>query len=249
MEHYPLETSVDSQLELKIAMGKVPGFSTIHKFGTTEVAGTTLNDVWSFSGTKQYALSGVPMYIWSDNITDVTDIFIAGLDENWEMKTAVVTIAGQTAVEIPGLWTRIFKMRNVGAPLFAGNIYISRTNTAAGGAPLIADIEAMATALTQGTQMTQYTVPAGHTAFIKNFFASTEKGKDVKTYGFFRPFGGVFTAEEILSTFESPVAKVLPYLSFPEKSDFVVRAVSDVSNTFVSGSYDIILVKNDPHLI
>jgi len=245
MSHYPLDESIDSSIDFKIATGRIPGFSAVHKFGATEIANTVLSDIWSFGGIKQYATTGVPIYMWS-TAADVTNIQISGLDENWNLKTVTVALTGTTPVTLPGLWIRIFRGRNEDPAAFTGTIYIARSLAAA---PAQADVEAELTAVTQGSQMTHFTVPAGYTAFIKNFFIGTEKGADVKGYGFHRAFNGNFNAEEILSTYQGSVSKILPYLPFPEKSDFVIRTISDTPNTFVAGSYDIILVQNDPHLI
>jgi len=248
MSHYPQDEAIDSSIDFKIQTGRIPGFRAVHKFGSTEIGSTVLQDIWSFGGIKQYATVGIPMYMWSTVDTDATDIQIEGLDENWDLKTITVAVAGNAVVTIPGLWTRIFKCRNVGPPEFTGIIYISRTIATAPAAPLFAVAEAKIEPLTQGTQMTHYTVPAGYTAFIKNFFLGTEKGVETKGYGFFRPHGGVFSAEEILAMYQGSVSKVLPYLVFPEKADFVIRAIADTTNSFMAGSYDIILVQNDPHL-
>jgi len=249
MGHYPQDLAIESELDFKIATGRVPGFTSIHKFGSTEVGSTVLQDIWSFGGLKQYATEGVAMFMWSTVDEDATDIQIFGLDENWELQSATVAVTGNTVVAIPGLWTRIFKGRNEGPPVFTGVIYIARSAASAPAAPLIAVAEAKLEPITQGTQMTHYTVPAGHTAFIKNFFLGTEKGVETKGYGFHRSFGGVFNAEEILAMYQGSVSKLLPYLAFPEKSDFVIRAIADTTNSFMAGSYDIILVQNDPHLI
>jgi len=248
MAHYPQDDAIDSQLDFKIATNRVPGFTAVHKFGSTEVGSTVLQDVWSFGGIKQYATAGVTMYMWSTVDEDATDLTIEGLDENWNPQSITIGITGNTVVTLPGLWTRIFKGRNEGPPEFTGIIYISRSSATAPAAPLIAVAEAKLEPVTQGSQMTHYTVPMGHTAFIKNFFIGTEKGAAVKGYGFHRQPGGIFNAEEILATFQSPISKVLPYLAFPEKSDFVIRAIADNPNSFIAGSYDIILVQNDPHL-
>lgn len=249
MTSYPIEQALQGELDLKIQMGKVPGFIGIHKFGSTETADTVLKDVWSFNFNKQYATVGVAMYIWSTDNTDTTEITINGLDENWQQKTEVVILTGNTPALIPGLWTRIFRARNLTPPPFVGTLYISRTTTAAPGAPLAADAEGSLLPLTQGTVMTHFTVPAGHTAFIKRFTVGTVKGKDIRAYGFNRTEGGTFRAEEVLTAFETTATKELPSLKFTEKSDFVIRALADVSNTFISATYDIILVQNDPHLL
>lgn len=248
MSHYTLEAAVDSDLILKIAMGRVPGFSRVHKFGSTEVGNTTLSDIWGFDGNKVYSTVGVTNYIWSTNNADNTEITVSGIDENWNLQTQLVTLQGNTAVAIPGSWLRIFRARNETPAAFAGEVYISKTATAAPGVPLIADAEAHVVAITQGTLMSHFTVPAGYTGFVYSFSTATTKGKDVRAYGFHRDFGGVFNAEEILTTYEGTPIKALPWLGFTEKSDFVVRGSSDVSNTFISATYDLLLVKNDPHL-
>lgn len=246
MSHYTLEEKVE--LELKIAMGRVPGFSLIHKFGATEVGDTTLKDVWGFTGNKVYSETGVTNYIWSTVDTDDTEITVFGLDENWNLQTRLVTLQGNTPVAIPGLWLRIFRARNETPLAFTGNVYISKTTATAPAAPLIAAAEAWLLPVTQGTLMTHFTVPVGFTAFIYRFTTGTVKGKDIRSYGFHREPGGVFNAEEILTTYEGTPHNPLPYLRFNEKSDFVVRSQSDVSNTYISASYDLILIQNDPHL-
>jgi len=247
MSHYTLEQALDSELDFKIMMGRVPGFRIVHKFGAMEDANTTLRDVWSFPFDKTYATTGVILYAWS-TAADVTEMTITGLDENWAIVTKVVTLTGVTPVTLPGLWTRVFRVRNETPLAHVGTVYFSRGVTNAPGVPVVGEAEASSLPLTQGSQMCHFTVPAGHTSFVKNFHISTTKGKDVRAYGFHRDFGGIFNAEDILSTYQASDTKPLPYLPFSEKSDFVIRGLSDVTNTYIGATFDLILVQNDPHL-
>ena len=94
-------------------------------------------------------------------------------------------------------------------------------------------------------QMCQYTVPAGHTAFILNGNSNVGKGNDGTGKFKYRIYGSNFqTAMTFLlyqSTFDYEFKAPL---ALPEKSDIDVTLLASNANTPCSCAYSMVLINN-----
>lgn len=168
----------------------------------------------------------------------VTDILISGLGPDLALQdSVVVTTNGTTPVPIPGLWSRILGMRNVGAVSADVSVIVR-----AAGASVEPYCEL--DPLTQRAFTGMYSVPAGYSGQIITVIGSMEKtsgndagatfrlsqkqqgGIEVTDFGF-----GIQRSGTTSVTFDS----VIPF-GIPEKSDIVVRG--DVST---DGTIDLLL--------
>jgi hypothetical protein len=159
------------------------------------------------------------------------------------MQVATVTCTGFTGVALPGTWIRTFRIKNTGTTNNAGIIYVSTdSNTVADGVPdPITTVRAQISVGKNQTLMAIWSVPAGHTAYLTNFYASAA-ATTVKTSEIIlwvRPFGGVFQVKKIFSINSGTTAQL--HYDFPlniaAKSDVRITANSNASSD-VSAGFD-----------
>jgi hypothetical protein len=94
-------------------------------------------------------------------------------------------------------------------------------------------------------QMAQFSVPAGHTAYILNGNANMGKGNDGFGKFKYRMYGGSFQTAMTFLLFQSTFDyKFEAPLALPEKSDLDVTMLASVSGTACSCAYSLILIAN-----
>ena len=98
---------------------------------------------------------------------------------------------------------------------------------------------------TQGqTQIAQYTVPAGKTLYIIDWFFALKTGKSTDMQFYVRPFGGCFNVKKRLVLDEAGIQTWKPYLKVTEKSDIDIRVLASTGSHEVSSGFNSILVDN-----
>jgi len=252
----------DNSSGLSIAEGKVTGKTFIHKFGTALDfdKGDGEVDVWDGAEDGEpyeamtYTFSTIADIdrISAEDNADTQDIEIQGLDTNWELITQTVTLTGQTPAIIPVPLIRVFRMKNDNSADLAGHVFCFVNSSTSSGVPDDpTKLRAVIHPDAQQTEMAIYTIPAGKTGYIRDWYASSAGGnKDtniiirLKT----RNFGKVFNLKHRMSW-----AGTIPYQHFytepegpfPEKTDIKmtteVTAVG-VTGAAVSAGFDIVLV-------
>ena len=229
-----------------VGSGEYSNMSAVHKFGLVE---GNFSSSWSTIWTPADTASTV-LYPWghSSGVVSVVStstqdgptgsgtltILVQGLDLNYEPAQELITLNGTNPVlgQVP--FSRVFRSNAVTGDSNVGDINISI------GGDLVAQIAA-----DYGqTLQCAYTVPAGKTAYLKDFQASTSKNQEIIIGIFRRDLGGVFriTASMALyqmsasHTFEVPVR-------IEEKTDIDVR-IKGSTNATVSCDFELILVDN-----
>ena len=229
-----------------VGSGEYSNMSAVHKFVLVE---GNFSSSWSTIWTPADTASTV-LYPWghSSGVVSVVStstqdgptgsgtltILVQGLDLNYEPAQELITLNGTNPVlgQVP--FSRVFRSNAVTGDSNVGDINISI------GGDLVAQIAA-----DYGqTLQCAYTVPAGKTAYLKDFQASTSKNQEIIIGIFRRDLGGVFriTASMALyqmsasHTFEVPVR-------IEEKTDIDVR-IKGSTNATVSCDFELILVDN-----
>ena len=153
--------------------------SVVHKFGKGAVAGSAPSDIVIWDGlpnTYTYIDPVVPVTLFasSSDTGDEQVVEVQGLDANWEMQTAYVTLNGRTPVVMNNtLWIRVFRAINRGTTNFAGDIYIAESDVYTNGVPdTPAKWKAKITIGFNQTLMAMYTVPVGKIGYISNFYST-----------------------------------------------------------------------------
>ena len=172
--------TVQEPYELQVAKGQVVGASTVNKFGSNPDVGTTEETIWTNGGNITWPAAAFTAYIVSSDAADASagtgarTVTVSGLDADYKVKTASVTLNGTSAVAISGTWLRI------------NRAFVTSSGTGGGAAGTITIQDVGATVvyanLSAGnqTQMAVYTVPAGHTLYLDQitFTAAVSTGSN-----------------------------------------------------------------------
>ena len=243
---------------LEVAQGNITGQSLIHKFGWAEDINTGAPQaVWDGQSDTaggypdaDYTMpsdTAVTMYISSSNATDTQDYEIQGLDANFVAQTVTQTAAGQTVTEIGSgkTWTRVFRVKNVGATDNAGIIFINNADDHTAGVPdVAANIAAIVTIGNNQTLMAIYTVPAATTAYLLRAYYSCGKGEDFQVNLCARPLNGVFQIKDKQFLYQRYMENDFEGgVSFAAKTDIMVKASSvTTTNKPMAAGFDLLLV-------
>lgn len=244
-----------------VAEGNVPGYSIYEKFGEAPVVTTSTDpaDVWDgagISGAELYTFSSSADIdsISSSNGSDTQDIWVEGLDANYNLVQQTVTLTGQTTATLGTPLMRVFRMVNVGSTDIVGVVYCYINGaTVSSGVPTVSTtIRAMINDGNNQTLMCIYTVPAGKTAFFWGGYVSISRGPASAAYCDFtwraRTVGSVFAVKSRIScqsagrsswdyTYKAPI-------TLPEKTDILIRC-EEVSGTVgASGGFTVVLKDN-----
>ena len=254
----------DAESGLAIAKGDVTNTSFIHKFGNAPDFDTGDNTVTIWDGANDasldemaytYSATAAIDSISSSNAGDTVDIEIQGLDTNYDLVNQTITLTGQTRAALSTSLIRVFRLKNVGATDLVGNCYVYENTAISGGVPTdTTKVRAMIENGNNQTLMALYTIPAGYTGYMRDWYASSSGANKSASYVvdlFARPFGQVFQLKHrsaisddgttyIQHKYEEPEV-------FSEKTDIEMRvtlADSTITAASISGGFDIVLVQN-----
>lgn len=262
-------TISDNSDGLAIAEGNVTGKTFVHKFGESLDFDQSDGEVTIWDGANDTLFSGSPPMAYtysssadiglisSSNVGDTQTIEMQGLDGSGNLVTQTITLNGQTDVDISATGTdleRVFRMKNTDSTNVAGVVYL-RTNGSAqtSGVPDTANtVRAIINNGNNQTLMCVYTVPAGKTGYMRNWFASTagaSRSSEYKLKLKARPSGGVFQVKHVSAVSDDGSSVFQHSYEEPE----VFEAGTDIELTVemllaaatqadVGGGFDIVLV-------
>ena len=255
---FPVDAIVSAQIsenyELQVAKGNISGTVGLYKFGVNPDVNGTEEDIWSVGGTYSFATNASTRIVNSSSGSDVNStgtgawqVYIEGLDENWELASETVDLNGTNNRTTSNQYRRVFRAYVITAGTSgtaAGTISIRQT---AGGT-----IMAQIPVGDNQTLMSIYTVPAGKTLYLTNVTLSsgaTPGNGSATDHSIFkmkiRPFGGVFTTQLQKHTIETIDDNYIIPLVVTEKSDIVMTAqMVGTTNVQVSGIFQGYLVDN-----
>ena len=233
--------NVTGTYEMNIAQGLVPGTSSVFKAGyNPSIQNNTEESLWGGSNIYPWSAWGVggTLSCVSASASDTGTMDITGLrSSDWTQITETVTMNGTTPVVTTNSFIRINNLHyhGVSTAVNAGNISISRNGTVVG---LIEQEFGV-------SQMAQYTVPAGYTAYIQQGTANMGKGNDGTGKFKYRLYNDSFQTAMVFLLYQSTFAYHFGVpLALPEKCDVDVTMFASVSGTACSCQYDIILIAN-----
>jgi hypothetical protein len=252
----------DAESGLAIAKGDVIGHSFVHKFGRAPDFDTGDGEVTVWDGANDaltnemqynYSATAIIDSLVSSNSGDTQAIKVEGLDSSYALVTQTITITGQTRKALDTNLIRVNRLINVGSTDIAGNVYCYEDTALTAGVPIdTTKIRAIIIDGSNQTEMAVYTVPAGKTGYLRQWFASSSGAKKTTNYLTklkARPFGQVFQLKH-----SSSIADAAPYIhsyiepeAFTEKTDIEMTAsITDtgITEAAVSAGFDIVLVDN-----
>jgi len=241
--------------DLQVSRNQIMGHQNIFVSGTNVSLGTSYSTVWSQSGLYSYLSSASVLEISSSSAADIAagtgarTVTIYGLDGNYNQINEVITLNGQTAVNTVNSYLRVFHLavNTAGSGGAAAGTIYAGTGAVTAGVPAV--IYGTYTA-SGGSSACIYTVPAGYTGYIYDFyvsFGSTTANVFARVGLFARPNGGVFdnSVQGVSANGGSFVTPLSFPLAFSEKTDIEVRGLGTTSGGTITANFTIVLIKND----
>jgi hypothetical protein len=251
---------------LSIAEGNVTGKSFVHKFGNAPDFDQGDGEVTVWDGAEegtaweqmvyQYSSTADIDSISSSSGSDTQDIIVEGLDTNWAFVSQTATLNGQNRVALTTSLIRCFRAYNDNSTILAGHVFVYVNTTLGSGIPVdTTKIRAIIDPLNQQTEMAVYTVPAGKTGYIRDWYASTAGANRSSNYPIklkTRLFGKIFRLKHVSALSDNGTSAYQhqykePEGPLPEKTDIEMTCemtASGGTNGNISAGFDIVLVDN-----
>lgn len=256
---------------MAVSLGLINGVSAIRKsafIGGLQSA-TGPREIWDFGspaeGDRDYiypadGTAPIDSISSSDN-GDNQLVRIDGLDIDGNFVSQEFNLTGQTrkALTTP-LW-RVDQIINIqpsntanrnAAENFTGKIYLYENTAITLGVPNdLTKVRGFVYDGNNRTLMSQYTIPAGKVGIMVGFAThAVYKGTaSILIDAYLRPYGGLFSREEIRGLNTSGTGVVQEELQiltvFDEKTDIVITADTDTNNAGASIRYSIVLFDKD----
>ena len=97
-----------------IALGQIPGYSSVNKFGENPDVdtGTGPEDVWDYGGMYTFSTSADITQISSDDNSDTQVLTVIGLNSAWAEVTQTKTLTGTTPATLDTPLIRVYRAYN-----------------------------------------------------------------------------------------------------------------------------------------
>ena len=229
--------------DLQVARGQIYGHSTVNIYGFQVSVTTTNIPVWEVAGAYTYPASAVTMKLASSVNTGQdlsgTTILIQGLDANYNPISETLALTGTTAVDTVKSYLRINGM-SVSSGIPTGTITLKNAAGSATYAQINPSIGR--------SQMSIYTVPAGHTFYLSRIDAYTSANGSSADWVQYRnvqtsPSGVITLTQQAPFVNNYNAQRVMPR-PFPEKTDIQLQAKTSANTYAVSIAAEGYLVKD-----
>lgn len=221
-----------------VAGGYIADHLHIHKFGYNPAVSTIYEDIWARSGKIAHETSAAVATIDSNLSNFGCEITMEGLDGNYDQISETVTLDSNGDATTTQTFLRINRAFVSGDTEISNvvRIQINGSN------------QAQIDVAHQQTMQAIYTIPAGYTGYLQSLSVGLQsKDKDAEVKIDVCEFGGVQRTRDYLSFSQNFIEKHYPVpLAFPEKSDIKLQAKITGADTLMSGTFDLIIVANDP---
>ena len=234
----------NTQFELNVSAGIMTEMANVHKFGSVVSTSAVYDTVWTEAGAYEFPESAGTITVVSTSAQDksvgtgASSIVVQGLDADYNEVQESITLNGTVGVSGTVSFLRTHRAFVDYGNTNAGNITVSIGST----------VHCAIAANMGQSQVAFYTVPAGKSAFLKQFTATQNKNQENAVRMFQRQYeeGATkpFRLVTELNLYGSNFIKPYSYpVFFPEKTDIEVRAYTG-SNCTVSSTFDILVADN-----
>jgi len=244
-----------SDFMLSVAMGQKQGYSQVNKFGQNHsIASGATEDIWDGSINYVFPTTASITHIRSavnSAITRGSTIEVQGLDANWDLVVQTQDLDGTdstTEVALDTPLIRVFRMKVLEDAVMDQDIWAGDDDF------VVADAKAIIEAGNNQTLMAIYTVPAGKTAYMTGYYASTTestgkqpKSTEIRLWAADRANGYEFQLKHAIGIPKAGSGvghQFLPYVKFTEKTDIKLTGSPDSEIGNIAGGFDLILVDN-----
>jgi len=244
-----------NSIELDYARGLHSDIFVVHKFGNNPAVSNSGDDIWQDGGAYNWLTTAIALRVKAGGDanddsagTGARTITIEGLDENWDLASESLTLAGASA---SAATTTTFIRINRAFVVTCGT-YTS-ANTANIHIETTAGVDVADIAAGEGqTQIGLYSIPRGYKAYLTRLEVEVDSAKSCTITLYKREQADVVTApfgsKRIISRFSGVLGiqtlKYDAYKVVDEKSDIWAYAIKDSAGTApVNVNWDLILVK------
>jgi hypothetical protein len=248
-----LISSTPLESTLRISRGIVPGHIGINKFGgSPSVASNTTEDVWDGQGTYSFPSTAdiTHLSMAADQVAMRGEtIEVEGLDADWNLVLQTKTLNASnttTAVALNTALRRVFRMSVLANVVADQALHAKNVGAGITYATIVAG--------NNQTLMAIYTVPAGKTGFLTNYYADVvritgadPKGSDFRLWVADRANGYEFQLKHAQAASDAShkvVHHFRPYLVVTEKSDIKITAKPIGAAAEAHAGFDLYLVDN-----
>ena len=239
----------DSNYYFNVARGLIPGHVILTRNGyNPSVSQDVETSIWVEGGIYPHGTwtTAQKLYVISTSAADTgQSITIEGLDSNYNLQSETITTSGLTAVATQYNYIRIHTARVTSASNNSANAGEITFRLTGGTGTVVAHMRAGFGI----TKLSQYTVPAGKTAYVTYGSATQFRGGAGNIGGqirmLVRPYGGAFNmvyiAEVVNGQFRDDFTAPLVV---PARADIDIRCIADGNNTAFGATYQIVLIDN-----
>jgi hypothetical protein len=241
---------------LLVPMGIYPGITSINKFGRNgDVDGGETQEIWDGALAYTYPTDTTAMTHIRSAVDSATTrgavIEVQGLDANWDLVVQTKALDGTnstTEVALDTALIRCFRMKVLDGSVMDQDIWLGDDDF------VVTAAKAIITAGNNQTLMAMYTVPAGHTAYLTNYYAhsnplsgSNVTSNSIRLWATDNVNG---YARQLKHDVGLPddghfIHNFSPYYRFAEKTDIVMTSSPvAVQAVDVSAGFDLIVVDN-----
>ena len=234
-------TGRNEPFDLQVGRGQITGHQSVFLFGySASITNAAFIPAWENTAAYTYPASAVAMSIVSTSASDTAvQIIIYGLDINYNPINETVTLTGTTPVVTNTLFFRVNQL-----DVLPNSVNPVGVITAKNGGVTYGQIAVD----TGQSNMSVYTVPAGHTFYGNHVGAWSSTSVTSGVYATFRaqilsPAGTKYVVSQapFLNTFE--FAANFP-LTFTEKSDVQLQFKSSGAGLAIGTILEGVLIKN-----
>ncbi len=194
-------------------------------------------DVWSVGGTLVRLSTAEKIVVAS---TDVIDIIIRGVDNDYNLLTETLTLS-------VGATTTINEFLSVYSSQVAPDSAVVNAANITGTAEVAGDVQFRIDAGNGQTEMCHYVVPDGHTAFLNGLHSTSSRNDDAIIRLQLSVDGAAYIAKYVneISDASPPVTFGGNPVAIGEKTWVRFRAQGKTVNTRVSVNYQLVLYANE----
>jgi hypothetical protein len=159
-----------------VASGTIPTDLVVTKFSANEVVGTTYEDIWDGPASSlTYLTTAATLEAISDSVNDTAagtharKIIVYGLDENWDLISEEITLAGTSASSATtATFIRVYRaiVSEVGAYGNANDGNITIRVSSAGATQAYISFESTPDIGHAQTRMSHFTIPRGYKGYL-----------------------------------------------------------------------------------
>jgi hypothetical protein len=224
--------------ELQVARNQIPGHSLVNVFGYQPLVDGTSICIWENTTPYLYPSAAVQMTMVSTSAADVGVVkLISGLNLNYEPISEILATNGTTPVVTTNYFLRINNVRTL-----SGNAVgtVTLTNNGTTYAKILPGVGQ--------TQMSQYTVPLGHTFYLTRVDAFSQVSGGSNNYCTYNvqallANGTSYSVLQAPFTANYNARRIVPF-PYAEKTSLQWRATVAAQTAAVSMVIEGILVKN-----